>query len=225
MSAQPRLALARTRPPYPGVVRSCLVLSTGPGGGATLAATALLRTLGRHGVRAVGMKPVARGRLTAAGRWHSDELQRLAAASAFGLPPRALCAHPLDGTGEAPPTLEAVVDTFRVLATWADALVVDGDSGAPFGPLALARELALPCVLAHGADPSADSAARSARMARTLVAEGIEVAGWVGVAGTASGLPGAAPAALLPGACLGTLRRDDPFPTLDLPLTMLVLAR
>lgn len=141
----------------PPALRSFNVLGADAGDGQTLVAAALVQALCRRGVKAVGMKPVA----------HGDELQRLAAASALALPPRVLCVPRQHGV----PTVDAVVDTFRVLATWADAVVVDG-AGAD-----VARALGLPFVFVVGLRPGC--AAAALRKARALAGRGLQCAGWV----------------------------------------------
>jgi dethiobiotin synthetase len=212
-------------------VRSFIVLGVERQAVLTPVITALLRTLAGQGIRAVGMKPVARGTVSANGTWHSEELQQLAAASAFKLPTRVLCAQLLrpDASGT-PPTLEAVVDTFRVLATWADTVVVDGAAPAPFGSLAsnlaLARELGLPFVFVVGC--AGDGADDAIEQTRALVQAGLECAGWV----LLSRPPGPADddarlAALrreMPGTCLGTLLCGHDAAVLDLQPTLQALA-
>ncbi len=70
----------------PSSIRSFIVLGTDSGAGQTLVATAIVRSLCKMGVNAVGMKPLAEGVVSAEGAWQSEELQRLAAVSAFGFP-------------------------------------------------------------------------------------------------------------------------------------------
>lgn len=211
----------------PPAVRSCLVLGTEPGAGQTLATGALVAGLCRQGIKAVAMQPVARGERDAAGGWHCGELQRLAAAGAFALPARVLCtAMRTGGEGMAPPALEAVVDTFRVLSTWADAVVVD--AGRHDGP-ELARALRLPVVLvvALRAGCVGDAQRRLAALRRV----GLECAGWVGNHGRHEGdawlqaLHGG-----LRAACLGIIPRlavdqsDRAGSALDLPQVLEALA-
>lgn len=165
------------------LIRSFIVLGARDGAGLTSVTSSILRALRRAGVRAVGMKPIARGVVMPGGRWHSDDLERLSAAGAFGLPARALCSRLLAPDEEMPvragepPTLEAVIDTFRVLSTWADAVVIDGAAGASFSGLDLARALAVPFVFVVGGDPAAFEP--SIDEANALVAAGLECAGWV----------------------------------------------
>ena len=140
--------------PTPPALRSFVVLGADAGDGQTLVASALVQALCGQGVKAVAMKAAP----------HGDELQRLAAASAFGLPPRVLCPPP------GAPTLDAVVDTFRVLATWADAVVLDGaDPAGPEGA-DVARALGLPFVFVVGLRPGCAVAAvhKAQALARSL---------------------------------------------------------
>jgi dethiobiotin synthetase len=147
--------------PTPPALRSFVVLGADAGDGQTLVASALVQALCGQGVKAVAMKAAP----------HGDELQRLAAASAFGLPPRVLCPPP------GAPTLDAVVDTFRVLATWADAVVLDGaDPAGPEGA-DVARALGLPFVFVVGLRPGC--AAAAVHKAQALARSGLECAGWV----------------------------------------------
>jgi dethiobiotin synthetase len=206
----------------PSSIRSFIVLGTDSGAGQTLVATAIVRSLCKMGVNAVGMKPLAEGVVSAEGAWQSEELQRLAAVSAFGFPARALCAHMLDssvnpadlrGSMAGRPTLASVVDTFRVLSTWADAVVVDGaDSqgdalGLDFGSLELARLLDLPFVFVVGLRPGCVADTR--RKVDALIRGGLECAGWVtNQAAPALEEVGRMLDALkqaMPGACLGAI--------------------
>jgi dethiobiotin synthetase len=206
----------------PSTIRSFIVLGTGPVAGQTLVATALVRSLCERGVNAIGMKPLAKGVIGACGAWQSAELQRLAAVSAFGFPARALCSYMLESplghagvhdSSAGHPTLASVVDTFRVLSTWADAVVVDGADrqgealGLDFGSLELARALGLPFVFVVGLRPGC--VADALRKVDALVHGGLECAGWVGnqpapVLAEAGRLLEALKQAL-PGACLGAI--------------------
>ena len=170
----------------PPAVRSCVVLGADAGAGQTLVAGALVAGLCGRGVKAVAMQPVARGVRGRGGHWHSSDLQRLAAVGAFARPERVLCTsmRSADGTVPAPaPSLESVVDTFRVLATWADAVVVDAAERtdpppAPgFDTLGLARTLRLPVVLVVALRPGCVDEARA--KAEALRRSGLECAGWV----------------------------------------------
>jgi dethiobiotin synthetase len=198
--------------------RSFIVLDAGEGDNLTLVSVALLRALVREGVRAIGMRPVARGHLGAGGLWHSDELRQLADASAFELPLRALATRLLDAAAPPPtergaaPPLEAVVDNFHALSTWADVVVVDGAAGTRSGAAELARVLGLPFVFVAGAEPVANGQAAAA--ARALTAQGLECAGWVAANPSAGTIdttpPERARVDVMPGPWLGArLRRPS----------------
>ena len=195
------------------LIRSFIVLGARNGAGLTPVTSEIVRALRRIGVRAVGMKPVARGIIAAGGRWQSDELQQLAAASAFGLPTRVLCSHlrrpdePVPAVPDAPPTLDTVVDTFRVLSTWADTVVVDGADGLSFGAPDLARALALPFVFVVGNESGSSDAAVTE--ANALLRGGVECSGWLGdpAAVVHQHAPSGALGALMPGEWLSRLPR------------------
>lgn len=223
------------QPPLtPPPVRSCIVLGTGPGAGQTLVTTALVQSLCRLGVAAIAMKTVPGAQAAQAAG--SDELRRLAAVSAFGLPSRALCAALPEAAAARTRRAQAfdgVVDTFRVLSTWADAVVVDGAAAsAPRDRLAVARALGLPFVLVVGLGRGCVEAA--ARQARALVDARLECAGWV--ANQAGPVPPDAEALLaalrdaLPGPWLGSIPRlaatapESAAQALDLPRTLQALA-
>jgi citrate lyase beta subunit len=75
----------------------------------------------------------------------------------------------------AAPTLDTVADTFRALATWADAVVVDGAGRVGFDGLALGHALQLPF-----ADVVGSQAEEAVAHARALVRGGLEAVGWLG---------------------------------------------
>jgi len=197
----------------PLALRSFVVLGADAGAGQTLVASALAQALCGQGVKAVAMKAVP----------HGDELQRLAAASAFGLPPRLLRTPP------GAPTLDAAVDTFRVLATWADAVVLDGaDPTSPDGA-DVARALGLPFVFVVGLRPGCAVAA--VHKAQALARSGLECAGWVlnrSRPGDEAQLDSLR--AGLPGPCLGSIPHLQPLAAgpaaraIDLPRTLAALA-
>ena len=173
------------------LVRSFMVAGTHAGVGKTLVATAIVQSLRRVGIDAVAMKAVAQGCVRPNGAWYSDEMQRLAAASAFDLPPRALCGHwvaadsaPAQGRSRrSAVSLESIVDTFQVLSTWADAVVVedsrdlDGAAGGWSDSDSLARELKLPVLLVVGMRSGCVPAALVCVDA--LADQGLECAGWI----------------------------------------------
>jgi dethiobiotin synthetase len=215
-------------------LRSFIVQATEPGAGQTLVVTALVKAFLALGVNALAMKPLARGVVDPGGRWVSDELQRLAAVSAFGLPARALCTHLLtdvvrtDTVGNyalspeptAPlPTLESVIDTFNVLSTWADVVVVDcADACAvelqlDFGSQQLASRLHLPFVQVVNLGP--DYVAQALRQRRALLEQGLECVAWVVNQAAASdeqdGQWLRELVRALPGPCLGAIPQLQPL--------------
>lgn len=178
----------------PAAVRSFLVAGTAPGAGKTVVTVALLHALRQRGVHAIAMKPMTKDASCRHGAWHSPEMARLAAASAFGLPERELCAHwirPPAGpaTGAARhrrvrSALDGVVDTFRVLSTWADAVLVEESSDAEIDDDdhldggAVAGALQLPFILVARIDDGGCVESARTRTA-SLKAHGLECAGWI----------------------------------------------
>jgi len=174
----------------PPLVRPFMVAGTAAGVGKTLVTSAIVRFLRDLGVEAVAMKAVARGVLLADGSWQSEEMDRLAAASAFDLPPRALCTNAIavsaagaDLGDPVPPTLDAVVDTFRVLSTWADTVVVEATlaphaaDAVALDAVDLARQLSLPVLLVVGLERGWMASLR--RSVRVLGAGRLECVGWI----------------------------------------------
>lgn len=177
----------------PGIAtRSVYVTGTDTGAGKTLASTALLHALRGHGLRAVGMKPVASGCTRGAGGWRNDDALALQAASdprpayddlnPFALPePLApeLAARDAGTRVELPVLLQA----HARLAAQADAVVVEGVGGW-MAPLAtdlmqadLARALDLDVVLVVGLRLGCLNHAYST--ARAIAADGLRLAGWI----------------------------------------------
>lgn len=208
------------------VMRSFMVVGTGAGVGKTLVTSALVQSLREAGVHSVAMKPVAHGVLDSSGVWYSDEMMRLAAVSAFGLPQRVLCAHRLTAPegqslqGSLPGacvTMNTIVDTFQVLATWADTVVVEDASdlsetaGRQFDSADLAMELNLPFVLVVGLRKGCVGPALA--YARALTGRGLEFAGWIAnhvdPAWDDSDAASRALRRSLPGAYLGSIPRLD----------------
>lgn len=177
----------------PGIAtRSVYVTGTDTGAGKTVASTALLHALRGHGLRAVGMKPVASGCTRGAGGWRNDDALALQAASdprpayddlnPFALPePLApeLAARDAGTRVELPVLLQA----HARLAAQADAVVVEGVGGW-MAPLAtdlmqadLARALDLDVVLVVGLRLGCLNHAYST--ARAIAADGLRLAGWI----------------------------------------------
>lgn len=175
------------------MVRSCFVTGTDVNVGKTLVASALVNLLRSNGIQTVGMKPAATGATLEHGRWRHQDLEQLAKEGSFAFPSRVL--SPYIFAQESPPqiaadmagvqmNLDAMVDTFNVLATWAEMVVVDGVGGfwdplgADFDTADLASALNLPVILVVGIKSGCVNHALLS--AEALRARGLELAGWVG---------------------------------------------
>ena len=177
----------------PGIAtRSVYVTGTDTGAGKTVASTALLHALRAHGLRAVGMKPVASGSTREPGGWRNEDALALLDASdprpayedlnPFALPePLApeLAARDAGIEVSLPPLLAA----HARLAAQADAVVVEGVGGW-MAPLAtglmqadLVRALDLPVVLVVGLRLGCLNHAYAT--ARAIDADGARLAGWI----------------------------------------------
>lgn len=188
MAARPSQGMLRTGA-LPG---SCFVSGLGASDDERIAATVLVHGLKALGLLVAAMTPMALDGVFQAGRWTSAHLEHLGREGSFGLPSPALSPYVLPPA--ATPALaaqqaglhikgQAVVETYQVLATWADVIVVEGVGGleVPLGPsLAVhdvVRHLALPLVLAIRPDESAlQRVAGGLHRAR---AAGVRVAGWI----------------------------------------------
>ncbi|HSS07018.1 MAG TPA: dethiobiotin synthase [Rhodanobacteraceae bacterium] len=168
------------------------VTGTDTGIGKTHASVALLRAHRANGHRAIGMKPVASGCRETPDGLRNDDAEALIAAStpapayalcnpfAF-LPPVAphLAAH--DAGVEI--ALDPIVDAWRQLSTRADRLVVEGVGGwsVPLSDVLmqadLVRALDMPVVLVVGLRLGCINHALLS--ARTIVADGCTLAGWI----------------------------------------------
>ncbi len=196
----------------PEIPRSFLVMGAEAGVGTTFACCALLALLRAQGVNGVGMTTGAAddpAQVLAA--------QRLARAGAFDLPARAIRPMAMPSgrgaTGRGSPQ-RALHDTYDVLATWADVIVVDGSGPSSARSVsAFAQAQSLPAVLVVRLDPGCRHAAL--RMVQRLRARGVTVVGWVANTPAASLLGGARQRAAeqesvqsaLGMPCLGVLRR------------------
>ncbi len=174
------------------MIRSCFVTGTDVAVGKTLVASALVNRLRNHGVHTVGMKPVATGATLEHGRWRQSDLEQLAKEGSFSFPGRVL--SPYIFAQESSPQraaemagvqmrIEEMVDTFDVLATWADVIVVDGDRdfldplGADFDTADLALALDLPVLLVVGIKDGC--VAQALLTEKALRARNLELIGWV----------------------------------------------
>lgn len=169
------------------------VTGTDTGVGKTLCSAALLHALaGRHG-RVVGMKPVAAGLIEHEGRWASEDVLALRAASTLAVPPE--LDNPVALPEPLSPHLAArragvvvrVADLLtpaRALASMADALVVEGAGGwrVPLNDegetLAdLARELAAPVIMVVGLRLGCLN--HAVLTAEAIRGDGLRLAGWI----------------------------------------------
>ena len=168
------------------------VTGTDTGIGKTLASCALLHALRGHGLRAVGMKPVASGCELVDGEWKNADALALQAAGEAGIAyadinPFAL-EHPLAPELAAREAgvevaLEPILAAHARLAQQADALIVEGVGGwaAPLSATLmqadLVRALQLPVLLVIGLRLGCLNHALLS--ARAIAADGLHLAGWI----------------------------------------------
>lgn len=171
---------------------SVYVTGTDTGIGKTLASTALLYVLRNHGLRAVGMKPVASGCEQVDGQWRNADALALIAASdpqpayadlnPYALPlPLApeLAAHDAGVVV----TLQELIFAHAQVASQADALVVEGVGGwaAPLSASLMQADfvhlLRMPVVLVVGMRLGCINHALLS--ARAIAADGAHLAGWI----------------------------------------------
>ena len=168
------------------------VTGTDTGIGKTLASSALLHALRGHGLRAVGMKPVASGCEWIDGQWKNADALALQGASEPGIEysdinPFAL-QHPLapelaarDAGVEV--TLPPILAAHARIVEQVDALIVEGVGGwaAPLSASLmqadLVRTLRLPVLLVVGLRLGCLNHALLS--ARTIAADGAYLAGWI----------------------------------------------
>ncbi len=171
---------------------SVYITGTDTGIGKTLASSALLHALRGHGLRAVGMKPVASGCERIDGEWKNADALALQAAGEPGIAyadinPFAL-EHPLAPELAARDagvdvTLDPILAAYARLAQQADALVVEGVGGwaAPLSASLmqadLVRALRVPVVLVIGLRLGCLNHALLS--ARAIAADGVHLAGWI----------------------------------------------
>ncbi len=171
---------------------SCFVTGTDTGVGKTLVASALLRALGRRGLRVAGMKPVAAGAQWRDGAWRNDDVDALAAAGnvAVGdaqicpyLLRRALAPHIAAQLEGVRLELDVMLGAFESLCARTDAVVIEGVGGfrVPLGPdfdsADLARRLGLPVILVVGLRLGCLN--HAALTAEAIEARGLRLLGWV----------------------------------------------
>lgn len=157
-----------------------------------LGALALVHALRRLGLRVVAMAPLVNDAVEQAGVWVSPRLERLRRAGSFGLPGAALSPYVLPrapssaGAAQDPGRrveAQAVVETYQVLSTWADAVVVESAGGLEellsphLAVHEVAGRLALPLVLTLR--PDADAPRRACRALALARASDVPLAGWL----------------------------------------------
>ncbi|MBS7458452.1 dethiobiotin synthase [Coralloluteibacterium stylophorae] len=181
-------------PARPGFVPGLYVTGTDTGVGKTVASATLMHALRRHGLRVLGMKPVASGcERRAEGTWANEDalaLQRAASApvdyelvNPYALP---VPTAPELAAREAGVDLrlEPMLAAHAVLAGRADVVVVEGVGGwlAPLtetlDQAEVARAMDLPVVMVVGIRLGCINHARLT--ARAIAADGFALRGWIG---------------------------------------------
>ncbi|SNS11185.1 dethiobiotin synthetase [Noviherbaspirillum humi] len=159
--------------------------------GKTLIASTLLHALGRTGLKAAGMKPVAAGCEERNGGWFNEDVDSLARAATLTLP-RELTTPYLMRQPAAPHIVAALegvtidpdhlLSCYRRIAEQADAVVVEGVGGFrvpltdTFDTADLAQRLGLPVVMTVGLRLGCIS--HALLTAEAIAARGLTLAGW-----------------------------------------------
>lgn len=168
------------------------VTGTDTGVGKTLVACGLLHAFARHGLRAVGMKPVAAGASNAAGHWGNEDVAALAAAANVQaertavnpyLLKLAVAPHIAAAEEGVVIDLSAIDRSFTTLRQIADVVVVEGVGGFRV-PLTdredcadLAVRLRLPVILVVGMRLGCLN--HALLTVEAVSACGLELVGWV----------------------------------------------
>lgn len=171
---------------------SVYVSGTDTGIGKTVASSALLHALRGHGLRAIGMKPVASGCEQVEGQWRNADALALLAASdpkpayadlnPYALP-QPLAPELAAADAGVDVSLRALLAAHARLAVQADALVVEGVGGwaAPLSAKLmqadLVQALRIPVVLVIGMRLGCLSHALLS--ARAITDDGAHLAGWI----------------------------------------------
>jgi len=157
--------------------------------GKTFVTSALLLSFREHGVKALGMKPVAAG-TDADGR--NDDVEALIAASGVSAPRElinpylfapAIAPHIAAAEEERVIDIAHIVTAFNTLRGMADTVLVEGVGGfcVPLGPHSdtadLAQALALPVILVVGMRLGCINHALLTQQA--IAARGLTLAGWI----------------------------------------------
>ena len=174
-------------------LRGCFVTGTDTEVGKTRVSSGLLRWLARHGVRAVGYKPVAAGmEQDTQGRWFNEDVRVLQQAGSVPLEESQICTAQLrlacaphiaaEREGRSIDRAGLIVGAHRV-AAMTERVVVEGAGGlcVPLGEgwdsADLMADLQLPVVLVVGMRLGCIS--HALLTAEALRARGLELAGWV----------------------------------------------
>ncbi|MBP6653596.1 MAG: dethiobiotin synthase [Propionivibrio sp.] len=157
--------------------------------GKTFATSALLLHLKSHGIKAVGMKPIAAG-TNEKGR--NEDVEALVAASGVQAPRElvnpylfhpAIAPHIAASEEGRTIDIDRIVDSFDTLRGLADAVLVEGVGGfcVPLGPQSdsadLAEQLGLPVILVVGMRLGCINHALLTQQA--IAARGLKLAGWI----------------------------------------------
>ena len=177
----------------PAALRDRLYLTgTDTGAGKTLASAAVLHALGKKGLHAVGMKPVASGCARTGEGWRNEDALALQAAGMPGIPysdinpyafPEPLAPELAARAAGVELHLAPILEAYARLQAQSQFVVVEGVGGwaAPLsGQLDqcdLVRALRLPVVLVVGLRLGCLNHARLS--AAAIVADGCELVGWI----------------------------------------------
>jgi len=168
------------------------ITGTDTGVGKTLVSCALLAAIAAHGMKAVGMKPVAAGAEQAAEGWRNEDVIALRAASNVDAPPDEVnpyCFAPPIAPHLAAREAGVVIDhaviahSYAALTRRADVVVVEGAGGflVPLAPrydmAELGRRLGLPVILVVGIRLGCLN--HALLTAAAIDARGLRFAGWV----------------------------------------------
>ena len=168
------------------------VTGTDTGAGKTLATATLLHALRGHGLRAVGMKPVASGCESTAGGWRNADALALQAAGEPGVAyadinpyafPEPLAPELAARAAGVALQLEPILQAYARLQARAQWVVVEGVGGwaaplsAELDQSDLVRALGLPVVLVVGMRLGCLNHARLS--AAAIAASGCQLVGWI----------------------------------------------
>ncbi len=171
---------------------SCFITGTDTGVGKTLVSAAFLHVLGRAGLKAAGMKPVAAGTELRDGQSWNEDVALLAEASTLSLPRELTTSYLLDepcaphlaaklqNVTIDPDTLMAA---YQKVAALADAVVVEGVGGFrvplndDFDTADFSAALQLDVILVVGLRLGCLS--HALLTAEAIAARGLKLAGWV----------------------------------------------